>query len=196
MNDDEQAVVDESNAADTVATEDNAQDELDSLLSEYSTETEQATTVESSTDASKIDEVHAMLQESQRKEAETVTSTRIADSVKLFNESLETPMSKDMVETILHGRAAKDPRVLNAFSQAGQNPAAWNKVVKALAKDYASELAKSPDADATADQDAVVAAVRSATTKAPETAEITDDSVATMSTKDFNALQRSMGVAP
>lgn len=196
MNDDEQAVVDESNATGTVATEDNAQDELDALLGEYSTETEQTTTVDGSGDASKIDEVHAMLQKDQEEKAQRVTTDRIAESVDLFNKSLEVPLSKDMVETLLHGRAAKDPRVLDAFSKAGKDPAAWNKVVTAMARSYASEMAKSPDADATADQDAIVAAVQSATTKAPDTPDISDDAVATMSSQDFNALQRSMGVEP
>ena len=69
-------------------------------------------------------------------------------------------------------------------------------MVKALAKEFTAAAQTAPDADATADQDAVVAAVTSASTKAPETPDVSDDDIAMMSTEDFHKLQNSLGVRP
>lgn len=200
MIEEQQAVVETTDAEGQPSAEGaSAQDELDTLLGEFQTqpETESTATAPSSAEATKLDEVHSMLQDNQRQEAERVTTQRLTESVTAFKEAAGGNISDDMAETILQGRAAKDPRVFQAFKDAGTNPAGWDKVVKAIAKDYNAQMASQPDADATADQDAVVAAVQSATTKAPiDGKEINDDSVASMSPADFNDLQRSLGVNP
>lgn len=197
MSEVEQAVVETTDAGATPPVEEaSAQDELDTLLGEFSAEPEPTPTAESSAEANKLDEVHAMLQDNQKKEATRVTNERIADSVKMFKEAAGADISDDMVETLLHGKAAKDPRFATAFMEAQSKPAAWNSVVKAMAKEYSSIVSAAPDPDATADQDAVVAAVQSASTKAPPSGDVSDNEVATMSTADFNKLQRAAGVEP
>ena len=197
MSEVEQAVVETPDAGATPPVEEaNAQDELDTLLGEFSAETEPTPPAESSAEANKLDEVHAMLQDGQKKEALRVTNERITESVKTFKEAAGTDISDDMVETLLHGKAAKDARFAKAFIEAENNPAAWDSVVKAMAKEYAAIVSAAPDPDATADQDAVVAAVHSASTKAPAADAPGDDEVATMSTGDFNDLQRELGVDP
>jgi len=199
MTNDNQAVVETTDApGEPVAEGASAQDELDTLLGEFTTEPEPtaAPVADSSADATKLDEVHAMLRDTQAREENRVTEQRITESVKSFKEASGVPLTDEMAETLLHGKAAQDPRFLQAFKDADKNPAAWNKVVTAFAKSHASQLAKMPDADATADQDALVAAVQSATTKAPMAEELTDKAIASMSTADFNDLQRKMGVNP
>lgn len=198
MNEDEQAVVEPTNVVEEVpaAPVDSAQDELDSLLSEYSSEPEQPAPIatEPVETADKLDEVHSYIQGVQRQDAERVTNERIENSVKMFNESLEVPLSDEMAKTLLHGMAATDPRILKAFTNASNNPEGWNKVVKGMAQNYAKSMAQTPNADATADQDAVVAAVQSATTKAPQQVELSDEKIHTMSARDFNTLQQKMGI--
>lgn len=198
MNDDQQAVVEQTETEATPSVEGaNAPDELDALLGEFQAqETEPTTTAASSAEISKLDEVHTMLKDNQLRDTTRINSERITDAVKMFKNSVGLPITDEMAEVILQGKAAKDVRIQQAFNNAGVDPAGWNKVVKAVAKDYAKQVAETPNQDATADQNAVVAAVQSASTKAPTADNVTDDQVATMSTADFNALQRSLGVHP
>lgn len=73
----------------------------------------------------------------------------------------------ELVEGILHARAVRDPRISEAFMNRSRNPERWQSVAKAIRKDIAKKL--SPvDQRATDDHEAVAAAVRGASTKAPE----------------------------
>jgi hypothetical protein len=69
---------------------------------------------------------------------------------------------------LLDGRAKRDPRVQNAYLNRQSNPGAWAKIEKALNAEYAAKFKPRVDANATADREAVAAAVRGTSTKAPE----------------------------
>lgn len=78
----------------------------------------------------------------------------------LFDDSL--------VEAWINGEAKKDQRLATAWVNRDSNPAAFKKVVETLGRNFAKKYAKLPDAKATEDREIVAAAVRGASTKAPE----------------------------
>lgn len=73
----------------------------------------------------------------------------------------------DEVQDLIDGRARRDPRLQQAWLNRASNPAAWNKIEKALGQEMSKKFTKLPDPDATEDRAAVTAAVRGASQKAP-----------------------------
>lgn len=68
----------------------------------------------------------------------------------------------------IDARAEGDPRLGTAWAQRHDNPAKFKQVVGALGKEFAKKYGKLPDRQATEDREAVTAAVRGASTRAPE----------------------------
>jgi len=79
----------------------------------------------------------------------------------------EEVFDDDEIQGWLDSRARKDPRLQKAWDNRASNPAAWNKVEKALSAEFARKFQKSPDPHATEDVAAVTAAVRGASTTPP-----------------------------
>lgn len=73
-----------------------------------------------------------------------------------------------IVEAWLNVRATEDPRIANAWLSRHSNPQAFEKVVAHLGREFAKQYGNLPDRQATEDREAVTAAVRGASTKAPE----------------------------
>lgn len=72
------------------------------------------------------------------------------------------------VEAWLDAEARKDPRLAKAWTDRNANPKQFQKVVDQLGRTFAKKYGKLPDAQATEDRAAVAAAVRGASTQAPE----------------------------
>lgn len=72
------------------------------------------------------------------------------------------------VEAWLDAQARSDPRLAAAWQSRQSNPKQFQKVVDGLSRTFAKKYGKLPDKQATEDREAVTAAVRGASTKAPE----------------------------
>ena len=72
------------------------------------------------------------------------------------------------MEAWLDAQARSDPRLAAAWSQRHANPKQFQKVVTGLSQSFAKKYGKLPDKQATEDREAVTAAVRGASTRAPE----------------------------
>jgi len=73
-----------------------------------------------------------------------------------------------LVEAWLDAQARQDPRLQRAWLDRVSNPKQFQKVQQQLAKGFQSKFSKLPDKQATDDREAVAAAVRGTSTKAPE----------------------------
>lgn len=73
----------------------------------------------------------------------------------------------DLVEAWLDTQARKDPRLQKAWLERDNNPQRFAKITVELGKQFAKKFSKMPDRSATEDREAVTAAVRGASTKAP-----------------------------
>jgi hypothetical protein len=73
----------------------------------------------------------------------------------------------DVVEAWLDAQARKDPRLQKAWLERDNSPEQFNRITAELGKKFAKNFAKMPDRAATEDREAVTAAVRGASTKAP-----------------------------
>lgn len=77
----------------------------------------------------------------------------------------------DLVEAWIDTQARKDPRLQRAWLEREGNPKAFGQIAKELGKSFAKRASKRPDPALTEDREAVVAAVRGASThRAPESA--------------------------
>lgn len=75
----------------------------------------------------------------------------------------------DLVEAWIDTQARKDNRLQRAWLERESNPKAFGQIAKELSKSFAKRTAKRPDPALTEDREAVVAAVRGASTnRAPE----------------------------
>lgn len=72
------------------------------------------------------------------------------------------------VQAWIDTRAQDDPRLSQAWVNRHSNPQQFKRVVSALGKEFSKKYGKLPDKQATEDRDAVTAAVRGASTRAPE----------------------------
>jgi hypothetical protein len=68
----------------------------------------------------------------------------------------------------MDARAKKDQRLQNAWVNRDRNPQAWDRVVEGLGRDFGKKFSPRVDERATADREAVTAAVRGASNRAPE----------------------------
>ena len=68
----------------------------------------------------------------------------------------------------IDAKASSDPRLAAAWVQRNENPQKFKQVVGALGKEFAKKYGKLPDRQATEDREAVTAAVRGSSTRAPE----------------------------
>lgn len=112
-----------------------------------------------------------------------IRDLRRRDAEKAFNESVQTAVKtvqnvigdgaydNSEVEDFLWARAARDQRFQNAFLNRGVNPSAFDKVLKALGKELGQRAKNRPDPQTTSDSEAVAAAVRGSSNRAPDTEE-------------------------
>lgn len=94
--------------------------------------------------------------------------TDMASTIKDIRGDIGPDVIEDeMVEAWLDSQARKDPRLQKAWFERDNNPQQFKKITAELGKSFAKKVAKMPDRTATEDREAVTAAVRGASTKAP-----------------------------
>ena len=81
----------------------------------------------------------------------------------------DSDIEDDLVEAWIDTQARKDVRLQRAWLERDANPKAFEQIAKQLGKEFAKRTAKRPDPALTEDREAVVAAVRGASTnRAPD----------------------------
>lgn len=170
----QQAVVDETKApAEPGAEVENARettDDLDTLLKQFEqTEAKPPETPKPE---------HAGADDS--KLLEPIKGTVSAIEQRLFRQDMDETVKKvrgdldpeffddDFVESWLDAQARNDRRLQQAWVERHNNPRQFQKVIEGLSRGFAKKYGKLPDKGATEDREAVTAAVRGASTKAPE----------------------------
>ena len=148
-------------------------DDLDELLSKFDSDTTRPTpepakpepTGEASDLKAVLDEVRELRternKETFRKDMDAMTKT--------VRGNLDPEFFDDtFMEAWIDKQARDDPRLLQAFGNRHANPKQFQKVVETLGRSFNKRYSKLPDRQATEDREAVTAAVRGASTKAPE----------------------------
>lgn len=173
--DTQQAVVEKPNVAAQPATEATSArdttDDLDSLLNEFQdkptladkpqpelkTETDKSTKTDDGAFAA-LEQVQSFIfrQDMQK----TIATVRGELDPETFDEPL--------VEAWIDAQARQDPRLKTAWVNRHASPKQFERVVQGLARNFAKKFSRLPDRNATEDRAAVTAAVRGASTKAPE----------------------------
>ena len=137
-------------------------DDLDSVLSEIDKEFEDAQkATKEAPEAEGDPRVDFLI----RKETETSVNEAV-DIVKKSLDEMEVPVSARVVRSMLNNMALEDPRIKVAFDGRYENPARWQKILKNLGKEIASEF--NVDHQLTNDRKAVEAAIRGSKTATPE----------------------------
>lgn len=80
----------------------------------------------------------------------------------------DLPFDDATVEALIDAEARKDPRLARAWRDRADSPKQFQQVVEALGRTLAKKFTRLPDLNATEDRALVSAAVRGASTKAPE----------------------------
>ena len=142
--------------------------DLDTILAEFDHGTKSAPAPEPKPAADvppdvvkRLAEVETKLAEKDFKEAITPVLERIRGDIP------KEVLGNDEIQDLIDGRARRDPRLQQAWINRAQNPGAWNKIEKALGQELSKKFSKLPDPEATEVREAVTAAVRGASTKAP-----------------------------
>ena len=109
----------------------------------------------------------------------------------------DTGLDDDLAEGYIRARAAKDPRIEQAFQERSVNPEKWNRTQDLLKSDFKKRYGDMGrvDREVTEDKAAVRAAAKSQPTQ-PADDFPSDKEIREMSTEDFNKLQQKLGVNP
>lgn len=169
-----QTVVDETNVtAQPVAevTSARTDDDLDALLKEFDTETRAPEPAQPATAAPAATDP-ALANETVLSEAKFIRQERFQKDMdemikKVRGDLPEELFDGPLVQAWIDSQATKDPRLANAWANRHADPKKFEQVVSALGKQF-SKYGKLPDKQATEDREAVTAAVRGASTRAPE----------------------------
>lgn len=157
-----QAVIDADATESQSAKDVDAQDDLESLLSEYETATTK------SEPADEVKEAVSWINEQRiksEKEAEETAIKNAVNSIKTGLEDLDFEPTDGMIRGMLQDNAHNDPSIAKAFIHRNENPKAWDIALKRALKNIKQDL--SIDRKATSDREAIASAVRSASTKQP-----------------------------
>lgn len=173
---DTKAVVDETKdqaKPDAAGTDARKADDLDALLNEFdSTATKPAEAkpdTKADTTAKGDDPVAQRLAALEEREADRQFQSDIKPAIDRVRGNVPTEVyDDDDVRDWMDREARKDPRLQQAWRDRHKDPAKFGKVLDGLSRKLAQKFAKAPDKNATEDREAVTAAVRGASTKAPE----------------------------
>lgn len=147
--------------------------DLDALLAEFDskTKTEPAKPAPAA-DTTQPD--NALLQEIRAMKpvveqfAQSQFKQQITETVKDIRGDMDAETFDDeFVEAWLDARARKDSRLQQAWLQKDANPRQWGRIKSELGREFKKKFDKMPDRQVTEDREAVVAAVRGASTKVP-----------------------------
>ena len=186
----EQAVVETANAEAKPLVEDTSardNDDLEKLLNEYEKPKEEARaesdsgpskpkpeqTPEAGHDLGKVlDRLNTWEEErkaDRKREAELQFRTDMDKTIKEVRGDLDPNVFDDVfVEAWLDARARSNHRLAQAWAERHSDPKKFERVVEKLGQEFSRKFESMPDKNATEDREAVTAAVRGASTKAPE----------------------------
>lgn len=194
-----QTVVEESDVSATPGTEvDDAQD-LDSLLNEYDEAEPQSSESKEAKDSSPeegedIKSVVSYVKSVQERELRQQTEADVKKAVETIKDGFDIPLPDRVVRGVLLDMADQNPKFLRAWSDRHENPAGFNKVLKAIQAQLKQEFGSLPDKTLSDERNALASAVRGATKST--TVDEPDDlsNVASKSDAEFNKMLREMGL--
>jgi hypothetical protein len=178
-------------------------DDLDALLAEFDqgtktttetksppTKTATTTTVDPNL-AARIQHLEGVV----TKYENNTFKAEISETVKEIRGDLDAEFfPDDLVEAWLDSRARKDPRLQQAWLQKEGNPQQWGRIRSQLGREFKKKFEKMPDPAVTEDRNAVVAAVRGSSNKAPAD---TPTNYSKMSTAEYrNSIREQYGFDP
>ena len=197
--DNTQAVVTDAPVSATPDTQvENAQgNDLASFLNEYeaaSTRTPQPEPTPVTVDP--VAELTAKVDSLVREKTQAKDSEDYNNVLKQLGEGHELP--EEVVEGFLAKQVRANPKINDIFINRERNPDAWSKLQSALKKSYGSyvndKFGKKVDPNVTEDTNAVAAALRGSSTRAPEHAPI---KLGSLSNNEFNeAVKQQFGFNP
>lgn len=172
---DKQAVVDEADVSatqDTGATSAREEDDLDKILAEFNEQTRPAEPSKPEPTAGATnDQTNAAAEVlAARDEIRSERFQRdMGATIKDVRGDLPTDLyDDDFMTSWIDAQAKKDPRLAQAWVNRNSNPQSFAKVKAGLGREFAKRYGKLPDKAVTEDREIVTAAVRGASTKAPE----------------------------
>ena len=194
-----QAVVEDTNVEATPSTAaDNAQgNDLASFLEDYeknaSPQTPQPQPKQAADETSVVVELKSRLEAIESKQVLEKNTKDFNDAVSQIKGDLDVP--EFVVKGWLLDHAGKNKAIDKIFDNRESNPQAFKQMLARMQKDFAATtskvLGKQVDANATEDRQAVAAAVKGATTRAPESR---PPDIGKMSDHEFREYQKSIGI--
>jgi hypothetical protein len=156
----------------TEATDARTGDELDALLREFETQAKPETTPskpETKPDATSENGSQKRLDALEQQ----LTDWRFQQDIKPVIDKVRGDIDPaiyddDDVRDWIDRQAKADPRLAQAWLDRHKDPAKFGRVVEGLGKKLSARFSKLPDKQATEDREAVTAAVRGASNRAPE----------------------------
>lgn len=197
-----QAVVDKPDVTAQPVTEGaNARDDgdnLDNLLKEYDEQAPKKNAESVPEQPGAADDLKVLLEQARGviSEANATKFRHDMDkTIKNIRGELDASVfDDDFVEAWVDAQARKDPRLSKAWLNRNANPKQFEKVQAELGKSFEKRYSKMPDKQATEDREAVTAAVRGASTQAPERKPA---NYAGMSDSEYrDAVKKEHGFAP
>lgn len=167
MNETTKSVATETPESEKQAGVESTQDEtLESLLNQYDEETKEPVKPEQP----KQDDVTAMRDELRQIRQERETERTQSDLEAAAKKIRGGVTAFNINETIgwLEAQAKEEPKVLDAFLKRKTAPKTWEKFVDALGPEFQKKFSATVDERVTNDREIVSAAVRGASTHAPE----------------------------
>lgn len=147
-------------------------DDLDTLLAKFDEKTEPKVGAppKPETKADKgNDPILQRLTELEKRDAEREFQRDIQPVVQKVRGAVPVELYDDAdIKDWIDRQAKADPRLTRAWLNRREDPATFDKVIGGLGRKLADKFSKIPDKQATEDREAVTAAVRGASTKAPE----------------------------
>ena len=163
----QQAVAPETDAGAKPPVEDSsAQDNLDTLLSEYDKPDQEQQTPKPTAQDDDIQSVVQWAKSQQEREIRDSTQRDLKAATELMKEAagdVPVKIPDEVFEGVLYKRADNDPRIMKAWLNRAANPDGWSKVIRSLGKEIAKQFVPT-DQKATESWDAVRSATHSAST--------------------------------
>lgn len=171
-----QAVVEKPDAAATPAVEGtdarDTGDDLDALLQQFDTAAKPEPATASKPEqkpGAELDPKKIAADVRAEIEADNRFKADVDKTVKAIRGEIDPEIADDrFVRAYLDAEAEADPRLAQAFRDRNTKPREFAKVTEQLAKRFAAKFSRLPDKAATEDREAVTAAVRGASNRAPE----------------------------
>jgi hypothetical protein len=176
-------VLEENSAQDT-----QKEDDLAELLDEF----KQASKPEQTQQSDDTNLVRALQQQVQELQQDRAAEVDQKDFDKVVNAIADgSPLPKTLVAGAVREIAIQDPNIQKAWEARFDNPRAWAKAQELIGEKFKSETENLPDPQVSQDREAVAAAVRGSSKRAPEGPEVDEAKVAAMNDAEFEAWVRT-----